>query len=154
MRRNDREIKSLDKLILIMKACDVCRVAFFDNEYPYIVPLNFGFNVHDEKVTLYFHGANEGKKMELMQKNPHVCFEMDTSHEFLYQEEACNSTMKYMSIIGNGILTNVIKEEKEVGLRAIMNQYVMEESYHFNEKMIQHTNVWKLEVTSITGKAR
>ncbi|MDF2587373.1 MAG: pyridoxamine 5-phosphate oxidase family protein, partial [Anaerocolumna sp.] len=42
MRRTDREITDLNQIVDIMKRCDVCRLAFFDKEYPYIVPLNFG----------------------------------------------------------------------------------------------------------------
>lgn len=154
MRRNDREIKDLDKKILIMKACNACRVAFFDKDYPYIVPLSFGIKVNDEKITLYFHGANEGKKVELMKQNPHVCFEMDAGHEFEFHEDACKSSMNYISIIGTGLASIVNDDEKEIALQAIMNQYVHNQEYHFNEQMLKHTYVWKIEVNTITGKSR
>lgn len=62
MRRSDREIKEFDKIVEVMRKCDVCRVAINDEKYPYILPLNFGMDVIDGKITLYFHGANEGKK--------------------------------------------------------------------------------------------
>ena len=42
MRRKDREIINKEQIWRIMQRCGVCRVAFHDAEYPYIVPLNFG----------------------------------------------------------------------------------------------------------------
>ena len=57
MRRKDREIQDFDEIIEVMKKCDVCRVAMRGEEYPYMVPLNFGMEVEETQVTLYFHGA-------------------------------------------------------------------------------------------------
>ena len=77
MRRSDREIKDIEGIIQVMEKCDVCRLAFYDGGYPYILPLNFGMQVHEDQITLYFHGADEGKKYELMEKDNRVGFEMD-----------------------------------------------------------------------------
>jgi len=43
MRRKDREITDSGEIISIMKKCSVCSLAFFDEQYPYVVPMNFGF---------------------------------------------------------------------------------------------------------------
>lgn len=58
MRRKDREITDFDEMVKIIKECDACRIALNDEEtgFPYIVPLNFGLDVEDERVYLYFHG--------------------------------------------------------------------------------------------------
>lgn len=61
MRRKDREITDFDEMVSVMRRCDVCRLAFQDGDVPYIVPLNFGMKVKEDSVTLYFHGALEGK---------------------------------------------------------------------------------------------
>ena len=42
MRQGNREIKEFNEIIEVMKNCDVCRLALNDDEYPYILPLNFG----------------------------------------------------------------------------------------------------------------
>ena len=67
MRRKDREIINKEQIWRIMQRCGVCRVAFHDAEYPYIVPLNFGIG-KGEPLTLYFHCAAQGKKLDLMQE--------------------------------------------------------------------------------------
>ena len=95
MRRKDREITDFQELIAIMKKCDVCRIALNDSSgYPYILPLNFGMEIEGEKVILYFHGAPEGKKYELMQADSKVSFEMDYGHALEMAEDtnSCRCT--------------------------------------------------------------
>ena len=60
MRRNDREITEFSEMTDVMKRCDVCRLALNDEDgYPYLLPLNFGMEETDGRVTLYFHGIRE-----------------------------------------------------------------------------------------------
>ena len=67
MRRSDREVKKFEDIVAIMEKCDVCRVCLHDDEYPYILPLNFGMTVQDGKIELYFHGAMKGTKYDLIE---------------------------------------------------------------------------------------
>ena len=70
MRRKDREITSFDEQLKIIDQCDVVRLGLVDDDgYPYILPLNFGYEVIDNELVLYFHGALEGYKYELIDKN-------------------------------------------------------------------------------------
>ena len=62
MRRSDREINNFAEIVDVIKKCDVCRVAWNDNGYPYIIPLNFGMKAEGEQIVLYFHGAGEWKE--------------------------------------------------------------------------------------------
>ena len=57
MRRTDREITDFSQIVEIMKRCGVCHISF-SNEYPYVVPMNFGMKIDGEEITLYFHGAD------------------------------------------------------------------------------------------------
>lgn len=152
MRRNDREITDFKEILSIMKKCDVCSVAFFDEEYPYIVPLNFGVMLENNKFVLYFHGANAGKKVELSKSNSHVSFEMHCSTKLIPGEKACNFTMEYESVCGNGTLEMVNNEEKFEALQTLMKQYDSQKEYEFDEKMVNAVAVMKLNVNEITGK--
>ena len=60
MRRKDREITEWNELLEVVQLCDVCRLAINDGEYPYILPLNFGYDAENGKITLYFHSARDG----------------------------------------------------------------------------------------------
>ena len=66
MRRKDREVADFTEQLAIIKKCDVCRIALNDEDgFPYIVPMNFGMDVQDGQLYLYFHCATEGKKLDL-----------------------------------------------------------------------------------------
>lgn len=153
IRRSDREITDKNEIIKIIEKCDVCRLAFSDNNIPYIVPMNFGYEYAENKLTLFFHGAKEGKKFEIIRNNPVACFEMDCSHKLIEADEACKYTMEYESVIGNGkIYLCVEKTDKIKALKHIMKMYVKDKNFNFPESALEAVTVFKLEVTDFTGK--
>ena len=54
MRRKDRELKDMADIVSIAKRETVCTVAFHDEPCPYLIPLNYGAEVEDGKLILYF----------------------------------------------------------------------------------------------------
>ena len=103
MRKAKREIKEFADIVAVMRRCDVCRLGIVDDGgAPYVVPLNFGLEAAEGKVTLYFHSALEGHKLDLLARNPHVGFEMDCDHKLQYFSEKCYCTMAYASVMGKG----------------------------------------------------
>lgn len=152
MRRKDREITNKEQIWRIMQHCGVCRVAFHDAEYPYIVPLNFGMG-KGEPLTLYFHCAAQGKKLDLMQRDHRVSFEMDCAHRLVTGDLACDTTMEYESVCGNGLLETCVGQEKERGLARVMAHYCGEKPYEFDAVLLQHTVVLRLTVHTVTAKA-
>jgi uncharacterized protein len=151
MRRQDREVTDRNEIYNIIKQCDVCRVAFFGESYPYIIPLNFGVTFDGYDFKLYFHSAKEGTKLELLRKNPNVAFEMDCNHKLVMRDNgAC--TMEYESVCGTGILRIIEDSEKVFGLTALMEQYHGENETNFPEAVLKMTEVTELTVKEITGK--
>ena len=63
MRRKDREIQDLEQLESILKECSVVRIAAQDEDGLFIVPVNFGYRLEGEKLTLLIHSAMEGRKV-------------------------------------------------------------------------------------------
>ena len=55
MRRKDREVLEEVKIDEFIRACDCCRIGFYDkeNDEVYIVPLNFGYSNIDNKGFLF-----------------------------------------------------------------------------------------------------
>ena len=154
MRRKDREVVAIEDIIEIIKKCEVCRIAFFDKNYPYIIPLNFGHEyIHkSEELNLYFHGATEGKKLSLIENNLKVGFEMDCSIKLLTGENPCDFGMEYESVCGNGKIKILDGKEKIEGLKILMDQYSEDKNYEFDEKGLLKITVFKLVVNEITGK--
>lgn len=154
MRRSDREIKNKQEMLDIMRKCDVCRLAFHDGDYPYIVPLNFGLSVTGDTVELIFHSALEGHKVDLMRKNNRASFEMDCGHQLQYFETKGYCTFAYESVIGHGQIIILEDSEKEGALKEIMEQYHPGENAYFNVAAIPRTLVFKLVVEEMTGKRK
>lgn len=153
MRRKDREITDLNEIIKVMEACDVCRLALNNGEYPYILPLNFGMRMENDTIVLYFHGATEGTKYDLIDRDNHACFEMDCSHKLVMNEEKGSCTMYYESVIGTGTIRMVPEEEKPDALCVLMQHY-HQETFAFNQAVLPQTRVFKLVVSQVTGKVR
>lgn len=153
MRRNDREIKDFEEIVEVIKKCEVCRLAFQDEEYPYILPLNFGMQLENGKIVFYFHGAAEGKKYDLIARNHKASFEMDCSTRLVTILEDGNCTMEYESVIGYGVIEILPDEEKEHALDILMKHY-HKEDFSYNKAVIPRTTVFKMTVDACTGKRR
>lgn len=153
MRRKDREVLDVVCINQIIEKCDCCRLGLIDGDRPYIVPLNFGHVYEDEKLVFYFHGANEGHKIELIHRNKYAGFEMDTAHMLHGQEKACNHTFFYQSIIGTGKISFVTDKQKKIeALQLIMKHYTKKDNWDFEGKMVENMAVIRLEVESMTCK--
>lgn len=153
MRRKDREVKESEEILSIMEKCDVVRLALNDGGYPYILPLNFGIDIKDDKIELYFHGAIEGKKYDLIKKDNRAGFEMDCGHELVTDSVSGSCTMNYESVIGRGHIEMIPDNEKFYALNILMKHYHKEE-FAFNKAVMPRTKVFKLVVENITGKRR
>ena len=154
MRRSDREVTEFNDIVSIIKKCDVCRLALIDENYPYIIPLNFGMNITEDNVLeLYFHGATEGKKLDLISKDNRASFEMDCEHNLVSDIERRSCTMEYQSVIGKGHIEMIPENEKYNALCILMKHYHME-NFSFNKDVIPRTTVFKLIVEHMTGKIR
>ena len=148
MRRKDREIKDKIEIEKIIQEALVCRVALSDGDSPYVFPVCFGF----KDGTIYFHSAQEGKKIEILRKNNKVCFEMDIDTELVEEEKGCDWGIRYSSVIGFGTASFVEDiEEKKKALHVLLGHY-SDKAYEFPEPSLSEVTVIKIRVESMTGK--
>lgn len=155
MRRTDRMVENEHKILEILEECKVCRVGLHDQGNIYIVPLNYGYCFEQGKLTLYFHGAKEGRKLNVIRSNPNVGFEMDCGHKLIEAELACQYSYYFSSIIGNGKAEIVeAQEEKNKALELIMRHMAGKEFHEFeaNKKLQQIVTIIKVVVDEFTCK--
>ena len=132
----------------IIKKATVCRLGIVYGDRPYIVPLCFGYQDN----AIYFHGALKGQKIDLINKNPKVCFEFDIPSDATGEEEACKWSMEYQSVIGFGKAVLIEDpDEKRKALGVIMAQY-SDQQFKFPDNMVKATAIIKVEIESMTGK--
>lgn len=123
-----------------------------DSQGLYIVPMNFGYTYEGDQLSLFFHSAKEGRKIDALRANANVCFEMDCGHQLLEAKMPCGYGYAFKSIIGQGKACFIESTgEKEIALKALMRQQCGRE-FVFNESMMQSVVVFKITVECFSGK--
>ncbi len=153
MRRKDLEVLDKEPLIKVLERCKVCRLGISD-EVPYIVPMNFGYSWGD-RLTLYFHSAARGRKIDLLQKNPRVSFEMDCDHTLVAGSTACRYSYKYSSLMGVGEVRFLEDyDERLAALKTIMKQVTGKDDYEYDEPAVKNVAVFAVDAEEVIGKIR
>jgi len=149
MRRHDKEIRSRAEIDAIIRAAEVCRLAFARNNDPYLVPVSFGYDGE----RLYFHTAPKGRKIDFIESNRRVCFEFETDVALVKNpDDACAWSFSFQSVIGSGTVSELVStEEKTHALNQIMLHYSGRE-WDIPDHRAATTRVWRIDIDEITGK--
>ncbi len=154
MRRADREVKDFNEIVDILGRCDTIRLGMNGGEYPYVVPLSFGFATDGETITIYIHGAKEGLKNDLLAQDNRVCVEASLFHRFTEIPQHKALTTEYESFIGFGRASVVAGAEAKKGLDLICAHAGFPGFDYGGESALAMTRVYKIELERFTGKRR
>ena len=156
MRRKDKEIKDIAEMINVIKKCKVCRLGLAENNIPYIVPLNYGYSFENDILTLFFHSAIEGKKMDIINGNNNACFEVDCDTALIEAEQACKYGYLFKSIIGFGKITILETDAEKVNALNLIMKHQTEKDivYNFTHDDIKNVCTYKMVVETFTGKQK
>ncbi|QDQ02315.1 pyridoxamine 5'-phosphate oxidase family protein [Lysinibacillus fusiformis] len=92
-----------------------------DNDIPYVIPLNFVL----KDGSFYFHGANEGRKIDIMNVNANACITISGNYGTMVNPTPANTDTAYMSVIVNGkieIVTDL--DEATAAMQSMLDKYV------------------------------
>lgn len=79
----EREVVRTDLIEAILKEIHIANVGMMDEDgYPYIVPMNFGFEINEEKLFIFVHMMKVGKKINLLKNHPQVCVAFNIFNDF------------------------------------------------------------------------
>lgn len=154
MRKREREITDSAEIRSILDSCKILHLGLSDDGQPYVVPLNYGYLMEEEKLTFYLHGATEGYKYEVLQKNPKISFAMECDAVPFEGKAACQYGMSYRSLMGTGkavLITDTA--EKQKGLSILMKTQTGQD-FCFDEKLVSIVNVIKISVDRFSAKRR
>ena len=165
MRRKDREVTDINEIINIVDKAKILHLGLFDGNYPYIVPLHYGYEFADKGLTdkkltdkeliFYMHGANEGHKTDLIKNNPSVCVELECNVEQVSGEDIpCRYGSTFASVIGRGKAEIVDDEQEKIrGLNLLMENQTGRK-FNIDGNMAASVTVIKVTVSEFTAKAR
>jgi nitroimidazol reductase NimA-like FMN-containing flavoprotein (pyridoxamine 5'-phosphate oxidase superfamily) len=148
MRKKEKEIKDIGEIEAIIKQADYCHIGLVDGDEPYIVPVCFGY----ENNAIYFHGALEGRKVDLIKQNNKVCFAISADIENIRSDSACGWSTRFKSVMGTGsacILEG--NEEKIHGLKVLLKHYSGDD-LRLPQAKLDTTLVVRIDIEDISGK--
>ena len=158
MRRQDREIKDPSVILDIINSLPIGHLAMNDAGKPYGVTMNYLSELDaDRNAVLYFHGAKEGRKAEILARDPHVYFfaERDDGPKVIVRPNGNKSvTNLYVSVAGEGMMELVEDAaEKRRVLLAMANAFSEEPFESLPDAVVEMTAIWKLVLHGVTGKS-
>lgn len=149
MRRNDREIADQRMIEDLLATGEVCRLAMVDDGVPYVVPVNYGYR---DRV-LYVHCAPSGRKIDILHRNPLVCFEIETESTIVRHAEPCRWGTRARSLIGYGRVEIVTDHaQKKRGLDILMAHHGKTDANDYGEKQLNAVVVLKIPIDSVQCK--
>lgn len=60
-----------------------------------MVPVNFGYAVEDGRTVFYFHGAREGRKIDLIRDTGWACMQMEEGYQLHRADRACGHSAAF-----------------------------------------------------------
>jgi hypothetical protein len=149
MRRAEWAVRDRQAIDEIIRRAQVLRLGLCAQGEPYIVPVCFGYDGQ----RVYVHSATEGRKLDILQRNPRVCFEIDLDAEVMPAETPCGWGMRYRSVMGVGRAHLAQDEAAKVrGLNAIMAHYGGDRE-GYKPDALDRVAVIVIEIESLSAKA-
>ena len=151
-----REFKITDEAQIrgILDTAKVLRLGLAVDNEPHIIPLNYGYSMEEGKLTFYMHSAVSGEKLELLGKNPNVCFELDCDYRPFEGVLPCQYGLGYSAVSGRGRVTIVEDVQEKMEAMSILMKTQTGKDFTFNERLVSIVSVIRLDVSEYTAKHR
>ena len=156
MRRKDRQRDEVFCLQLIDSCTNGVMALTTGEDTPYCLPLSF---VRKDN-SLYFHGAEDGRKTDLLRACPKVCITFIGKDDPTYQEHSNNFTTMFASAIVTGTAYEVTETEEKIDALRILCQRFLPSAMtgdNFERALAESlkvTAVWRIDMEHISGKSK
>ena len=149
VRRKDREITDSDALKAVLKATKYVTIALCMDDEPYLVSLSHGYD--EKRNCLYFHCADEGKKLVYMKANSKVWGQAVLDYGVT---DECDYAYKSVHFKGTMSLIDDLSEKQhamEVLVRQL-SETPEEKLAKIKPEKLAKTTMGKIYITYMSGK--
>ena len=150
VRRKDKEITDENILRKLLKSTQYITVAMAKNNEPYLVSLSHGYD--EEKNCVYFHCANEGKKLDIFRANNRVWGQALIDHG--YVQGKCSHY--YASVMFSGHVTLIESREEKWDAVSLMTRQLDDNAEEMIAKRkiesLDNTVIGRINIEYMTGK--
>ena len=151
MRRHDKQVVEHEELVKPLKEAEYITLALCSDNKPYIVTISHGYD--EENNCIYFHSAREGKKIDIIRKNPKVWGQALIDKG--YQQGSCDHLYHTTQFSGSVLFLEDL-DEKEHALKTMIKK-LDKEPEKIIEKQMQPSSIAKvyigrIDIEEMTGK--
>lgn len=154
MRRKDREITDIRDIEKIIAGARYLHLGMFDGDFPYVVPMHYGYELKAGKIIFYMHCAKEGHKLDCIKKNNNVFIEIDMGEAIITADIPCKYGAAYESVMCRGKAEIIDDKEEKVQALELLMKTQTGENHKIDVAMSEQVSVIRVDVLSYTGKAR
>jgi nitroimidazol reductase NimA-like FMN-containing flavoprotein (pyridoxamine 5'-phosphate oxidase superfamily) len=158
MRYFMRECADQEKINRFLTSARVGHLGLSDNNLPYVVPLNFVW----WKGAIYFHGADAGRKTEVINQNPQVCFTVCEEYGTIADPVPAKTDTAYMSVMLFGHAARVSDPDEATDvLQQLLDKHVpgyydqslaKQHVVKYRSSMSSAVTVFRIDPVTITAK--
>jgi nitroimidazol reductase NimA-like FMN-containing flavoprotein (pyridoxamine 5'-phosphate oxidase superfamily) len=158
VRLSKRLCQDENKIAAFLEQAQTAFLGLADGGIPYVVPLNFVWL----NGSFYFHAAEEGRKMDIMGRNPEACVTIGESYGTVPHPVPAKTDTAYMSVMAFGAIEPVPGlAEATAAMQAMLDKYAP--GFHkerlasvhverYVSSMGSKTAVFKLTARQLTAK--
>ena len=154
MTKRERQVTDEAQIRQILDKGQVLHLGLAVDNEPYVVPMNYGYTFEGEKLVIYLHSAIRGKKLDMIQANPKVFFEIDCDIAPFEGRLPCQYGVTYSSIMGRGVARIVDDVEQKKQAMTILMKTQTGKDFSFDDKLVSIVAVIRVDVDAYTAKHR
>ncbi|MDR1188796.1 MAG: pyridoxamine 5'-phosphate oxidase family protein [Bifidobacteriaceae bacterium] len=155
LRRADRAVSADGEIDAILGRCEVGRLGLWSRDEPYVLPLHFAHVRADGRLTLYFHGAGEGRKLEAIGEGARACFETDRRIGLVDSPKVCRIGATFESVIAWGRVEPCADPATALaGLVALVDKYAPGRSAELTAREAALVTVLRMVLDEVGAKRR
>lgn len=98
------------------------------------------------------HSARAGRKLDILRRNPAVCFEVEEGVEINVGPSPCETGMRFRTVIGHGLAEFVEGEAERARLLALFGPRYGAPDRPMLAGEVERTAVLRIRVSALTGK--
>ena len=151
LRRKDREISQKEEIQSLLHSQAITTISMCSNGKPYLITLDY---VYDENNgALYFHSAREGKKIDILKKNPSVWGQV--LEDLGYIKNECSHAYRSIHYEGDVSFISDLQRKKEILIKMIKKFESNSESFSqrfLKDSSLESVAIGKIKIKNLTGK--
>jgi len=151
IRRKEKAIESKEEIIAIIQKAQYITIAMSVNDEPYLATLSHGYD--SENYCIYFHCAQEGKKMDILKENNIVWGQ--ALNDSGYADGSCDHLYATAQFRGKVTFVEDLEEKTralKIMIHALESDPEKVIAEQVTKKSVKRVNIGRIDIEFMSGK--